>query len=110
MKFFKALVGIFRSYEFRDWLISGLAVSAVLLMFVKMIFFPYGLFNFGEPDIYTEGLVARNGIQNINPVFVDYNEADREVSSLVFSGLMKYDPVTKAVVDDMGQLSINESK
>ena len=68
------------------------------------------MFNFGESDIYTEGIVSKNGIQNINPLFIDYNEADREVSRLVFSGLMKYDPEKKAVVDDMANLTINEGK
>jgi len=77
---------------------------------MKMMFFPYGIFNFGEADIYTEGLVSKNGIQNINPLFTDYNEADREVSRLVFSGLMKYDPEKKAIVDDMATLTINEDK
>lgn len=79
-------------------------------MLTKMILFPYGLFGFGQNSIYTEGLVAKNGIQSINPLFVDYNEADREVSRLVFSGLMKYDPLKKAVVDDMAHLTISEDK
>ena len=75
-----------------------------------MMLFPYGLFGFGETGIYTEGLVAKSGIQNINPLFVDYNEADREVSALVFSGLMKYDLENQAVVDDMATLTISEDK
>lgn len=109
-KFFQKFVAVTSTYDYRDKLISVAAVVVFLLMIVKMIIFPYGLFGFGETYIYTEGLVAKNGIQNINPLFVDYNEADREVSSLVFSGLMKYDPDKKAVVDDMATLTVNEEK
>lgn len=110
MKPFKSIIAIFKSYDFRDKVISGLAITAFLAMFVKMIFFPYGLFSFGESNIYTEGIIAKNGIQNINPLFVDYNEADMEISRLIFSGLMKYDPEKRAVIDDMATLSISEDK
>ena len=109
-KFFKTFVGVFKTYDYRDKVISVAAFAIILLMIVKMIIFPFGLFGFGENDIYTVGIVARNGIQNINPLFVDYNEADREVSQVVFSGLMKYDPEKRVVVDDMAALSINEDK
>ncbi len=104
------IFAVFKAYDYRDKLLSALALVVLLLMVMKMILFPYGLFGFGGTEIYTEGIVARNGIQNINPLFVDYNEADREVSHLVFSGLMKYDPVKKAVVDDMAVLTVDESK
>jgi len=107
---FKKVFAVFGTYDYRDKLLSALALVVFLLMIIKLIVFPYGLFGFGSTSIYTEGLVAKNGIQNINPLFVDYNEPDREVSRLVFSGLMKYDPVKKAIVDDMASLTINESK
>lgn len=110
MSFFSKILSVLRTYDYRDRLISALSVAVFLLMLVKMIVFPYGLFGFGEMDIYTEGLVSRTGIQNLNPLFVDYNEADRDVSSLIFSGLMKYDPEKKAVVEDVATLSISEDK
>lgn len=110
MKFLRFFVKVFRSYQYSDWLITGLGVAMILLMFVKMMIFPYGFFSFGESNIYTEGIISKNGIQNINPLFVDYNDADREVSRLVFSGLMQYDPDKKAVVDDMATLTIDETK
>lgn len=110
MSFFGKIIPVIRTYDYRDKVISALAFAIFLLMIVKMIVFPYGLFGFGNANIYTEGLVSKNGIQNLNPLFVDYNEADREVSSLIFSGLMKYDPDKKAIIEDMGRLSIDESK
>ena len=110
MKLISSFAAVLRTYDYRDKVISAVCVAIFFLMIVKMIFFPYGLFGFGESNIYTEGIVAKNGIQNVNPLFVDYNEADREVSRLVFAGLMKYDPQKRAVVDDMAVLSINEDK
>lgn len=104
------IIAVIKTYSYADRLLSVLAIAVFLLMIVKMIVFPYGLFGFGSSDIYTEGIVSRAGIQNINPLFVDYNEADREVSALVFSGLMKYDPLKRAVIDDMAALTINEDK
>ena len=110
MRIIRFIIKAFKSYDYSDKLISVASVVVFLLMIVKLIIFPYGLFGFGETNIYTEGIVAQNGIQNINPLFVDYNEADREVSRLIFSGLMKYDPVARTVVEDMATFSINEDK
>lgn len=110
MKFLRNIIEVFKTYTYADKLISVLSLAVFLLMLTKMILFPYGLFGFGQNNIYTEGLVAKNGIQSINPLFVDYNEADREVSRLVFSGLMKYDLEKHAIVDDMARLTISEDK
>jgi len=110
MKLVKSFLDVFKAYTYGDKLVSGLTVAIVLLMMVKMIVFPYGLFGFGESNIYTEGIVSRVGIQNINPLFIQYNEADREVSRLVFSGLMKYDPEKRIIMDDVASLSLNEDK
>jgi peptide/nickel transport system substrate-binding protein len=110
MNFIKTILAVFKSYDYRDKLISAFSIAVVLAMIVKVMIFPYGLFGFGEYNIYTEGIVAKNGIQNLNPLFVDYNEADREISSLLFSGLMRYDSEKRAVVDDMAVLTINEDK
>jgi len=110
MNVFRKIIEVLKTYTYADKIISVLALAVFLLMLTKMILFPYGIFGFGQSSIYTEGLVSKNGIQSINPLFVDYNEADREVSKLVFSGLMKYDPEKKAVVDDMAHLTISEDK
>ncbi len=110
MKLFRKLGKVFRAYSDLDKAISFSCLGIVMLMILKMIIFPYGIFNFGKVDIYTEGLVGVNGFQNLNPLFVDYNILDREVSSLVFSGLMRYDSETQSVVGDMAELTIDEGK
>lgn len=110
MKFFRKLAKVFRGYSEIDKAISFACIGIVMLMLFKMIVFPYGLFNFGDESVYTEGLVGQNGFQNLNPLFVDYNDLDREVCRLVFSGLMKYDARKEAIVGDMASLTINEDK
>jgi len=110
MGFFRKIAKVFRAYTDLDKVFSYFCIGLILLMVLKMVIFPYGMFNFGKVDIYTEGLVGPNGFQNLNPVFVDYNYVDREVCSLVFSGLMKYNPDTKSIVGDMATLTIDQFK
>ncbi len=43
-----------------------------------------------------------------NPWFTLQNDVNRDVVSLVFSGLLQYDPATREVVDDLGSLSASE--
>ena len=110
MKFFSFIKNTLRAYEFKHSLISLFSIVVLLLMIVKLSIFPYGFGIFDVTTVYTQGMVSNNGVRLINPLFVDYNEADREVSSLVFSGLMKYDPSKRAVVDDMATMTLNEDK
>lgn len=48
---------------------------------------------------YIEGSVGE--IQPINPWFVTANDVNRDVITLIFSGLMKYDPTSGQVVNDL---------
>ncbi|MDD4319794.1 MAG: ABC transporter substrate-binding protein [Candidatus Peribacteraceae bacterium] len=51
---------------------------------------------------YIEGSVGE--LQPLNPWFVVRNDVNRDIISLVFAGLLKYDPQTKAIVDDLALL------
>src|SRR3989344_1523137 len=53
----------------------------------------------GRGDIFVEGMVGR--IRALNPLFVDFNDADRDLSRLIFSGLMRYDHETKNFFPDL---------
>ncbi len=107
---YRFLKRVLKSYTTRDIVFSSLSVIVFLLMILKMIVFPYGMFGFGESNIFTEAMISRNGFQSLNPLFVDYNEPDREASRLIFSGLMKYDLNKMAIVDDMANLEISADK
>lgn len=54
---------------------------------------------------YIEGSVGE--LQQLNPWFAVTNDVNRDIVSLVFSGLMKFDPQTKKVVEDLATLDIS---
>lgn len=54
---------------------------------------------------YIEGAVGE--VLPLNPWFVTGNDVSRDIVSLVFSGLMKYDPRTSTVVDDLATVTIS---
>ena len=56
------------------------------------------LFN-SEKGMYTEGLVGQFKV--LNPLFVDFNDVDRDVGSLIFSGLVMYNPDIENFVPDL---------
>jgi len=110
MRLFGFLSRVFKSYSGFDKFLTIFGILILLITPLKMYFFPYGMFGFGEATVYTEGIVSQNGFQNLNPLFVEYNEADREVSKLLFSGLLKYDPEKRTIVEDMANISLDESR
>lgn len=57
---------------------------------------------------YNEGLVGE--ITRLNPVYADLNEVDRDITSLIFEGLTKYDPKQKAVVENIAAHTLDGSK
>lgn len=57
---------------------------------------------------YNEGMVGE--IQHLNPVFADLNDVDRDISSLIFEGLSKYDPSQKKVVENIATHTLDASK
>ncbi len=57
---------------------------------------------------YNEGLVGE--ITRLNPVYADLNEVDRDITSLIFEGLTKYDPKQKMVVENIATHALDGSK
>ncbi len=56
---------------------------------------------YNETGVFSEGFVGQ--IRNINPLFVDFNDTDRDISKLIFSGLIKYDPLQKNFLPDLAE-------
>ncbi len=103
---FKRVVG---SYSLEEKVIS---LIAAMVVFVALFNVVYSFFR--NPDVfsrevYTEGWVNEKATL-INPLYSDLAEVNRNISALVFSGLMKYDPDRKTFVEDMGEMSISEDK
>lgn len=58
--------------------------------------------------LYSEGLVGN--VSLLNPLFVDFNTVDRDISRHIFSGLTKYDPLSKDFVADLATFTVNDDK
>lgn len=61
-----------------------------------------------QAGVYSEGIVGE--IKHINPVYTEFSEADADISSLVFSGLVKYNPATKEFEEDMATHTLSEDQ
>lgn len=70
-------------------------IAALVLLIISSIRFPAKL----EKGTFSEGVVGH--IQAINPLFVDFNETDRDIATLVFSGLIRYDPAKRNFFPDL---------
>lgn len=81
----------------------------VVLVLAAVFLFSFGKFLIGtvrfpiysEKGVFAEGIVG--SIRHINPLLVDFNDADRDISELVFSGLIRYDPVQKNFFPDLAE-------
>lgn len=98
-----------RSYSIEEKVVSLIIAIVVLGAVVQGMveFFKNpGLFT-DEGGTYTEGILSDNPVM-LNPLYVDFTEANREISGLIFSGLTKYNPNLKAFVGDLADLTINQ--
>jgi len=55
---------------------------------------------------YIEGSVGE--LQPLNPWFIVTNDVNRDIVSLVFSGLLKYNPQTKDIEDDLATFEVSK--
>jgi peptide/nickel transport system substrate-binding protein len=98
---------VFKNYSKRDRNFS--ALLAGVIVFVLLINIVQGLvYNYKTSDLsgaYNEGIVGE--IKQINPLFRDLNSLNRDISSLVYSGLTKYNPNTKSFEPDLATFTIN---
>lgn len=87
-------------------------------IFLLAVFFPSTisivLRNTGEAGLnnstktYTEALVGQ--ITHLNPVYTELSDADSDISSLIFSGLVRYNPLTKTFDEDIATHTLSEDK
>lgn len=107
----KIFVRVLKSYSIEERVVSVVLAGLVVVFTVQGvmdIFKSPDLF-LSENSYFTQGIVSDNSTL-INPVYADYSDANRSISSLVFSGLTKYDPHVKAFVEDLATLTISADK
>jgi ABC-type transport system substrate-binding protein len=57
---------------------------------------------------YIEGSIGE--LEPLNPWFITGNNISHDIASLIFSGLMRYDPSTKSIVDDLATVTISSDQ
>lgn len=79
-----------------------IAIGSLLWIILNQIF----TFGTSKIDVYSEGLVGQ--IIHLNPVFTEFSEADSDISSLIFSGLVKYNAKTGTFDEDLATHTLSE--
>ncbi|MCX6734019.1 MAG: ABC transporter substrate-binding protein [Candidatus Peregrinibacteria bacterium] len=94
-----------RSYSLSEKVVS-------IFLSLLLVFSIYGGFfsssNVTSKDTYVEGTVGK--IMVLNPLYSDYSDLDRDVTSLLFSGLMKYDSEKGKMVEDLAKVAISSDE
>ncbi|MBP9750927.1 MAG: ABC transporter substrate-binding protein, partial [Candidatus Peribacteraceae bacterium] len=104
----RAILSIFAaSRRFQAWIIAGcvLAIIGSLAGLLYRFWLDSTVLVPARGGTYIEGSVGE--MLPWNPWFTLQNDVNRDIVSLVFSGLMQYDPSTKEVVDDLGSMSVS---
>lgn len=109
-KFLQVFLRVLKAFTLEEKVLSVVFMLAILFFGIKsytLVINPAGVF--AESGVYTEGIISTIPVL-LNPLYVDFSQANRDVSSLVFSGLLKYDPKLGGFVDDLASLKISEDK
>jgi len=61
-----------------------------------------------QETVYSEGVVGE--IIHINPIFTEFNDVDADISSLVFSGLVRYNAQSGEFEEDIATHTLSEDK
>ncbi len=96
---------LFRRYE--RWVIAS-CVGLALLSFIALavrFYHDSTVFVPSNGGTYIEGSVG--ALQPLNPWFTIQNDVNRDIVSLVFSGLLRYNPKTRRIEEDLATLKIS---
>ena len=85
-----------------------LSIFLILIFFIIKTFSEYYTIEIPKDGgILHEVVVENNPIKHINPVLAN-NQAEKDLSSLIYSSLMKIDPETGKLVKDLGEYTVSE--
>ncbi len=95
-------------WSVRQWLVAGTVALLVLgfLLLLRMFYMQNTTPQPRRGGTYIEGSVGE--ILPINPWFAVSNDVTRDVTTLVFSGLLRYNPDTKAIEEDLAKLEVSD--
>lgn len=96
-----------RSFNRKEKVLSLFLLGVFMSSLFSVIFWhENGLVS--GPKSYSEGLVGE--IIHLNPVFTEFSEADMDISSLIFSGLVRYNALTGEFEEDIATHTLSEDQ
>ncbi|HVW67104.1 MAG TPA: ABC transporter substrate-binding protein [Candidatus Peribacteraceae bacterium] len=101
--------GLLRSYvRWERWVVIGLILLFVgsFSMLVYRFYIDNTVLIPASGGTYIEGSVGT--LQPLNPWFTVQNDVNRDIVSLIFAGLLKYDPQSKKIVDDLATYDVSK--
>lgn len=111
-QFFRVFLKVLRTYSVEEKVISIIVAGVIIFLFAQSVL---DLFHWRSKsdiesgNVYSEGLISDRPLI-LNPLYVDFHEPSRDVARLIFAGLVKYDPIKKALIDDLALLSISQDR
>ncbi|MFA6521259.1 MAG: ABC transporter substrate-binding protein [Candidatus Gracilibacteria bacterium] len=97
----KKLLRIFSYMQAGEKFLISLLVAILLVSVGQLLFSNFKFVTKNEKGVFAEGFVGK--IKILNPLFADFNDADRDMSEMIFSGLMKYDPQKRNFYTDLAE-------
>ncbi len=102
----KLFLRTLKSFSRKERWVAGAFLIVFLGSLSSLIFTHFFEWSPSVGRTYTEGVVGQ--IIHLNPVFTEFSEADTDISSLIFSGLVKYNAVTGSFDEDMATHTLSE--
>lgn len=97
----RKLLRIFSYMQAGEKFLISLLVAILIVSIGQLFFSNFKFVVKNEKGVFAEGFVGK--VKILNPLFVDFNDADRDLSELIFSGLMRYDPQKRNFYPDLAQ-------
>lgn len=97
-----------KSFSTKERWVAGAFLLVFMGSLFSVIFQTFFTFNTNQSKTYTEGIVGE--ITHLNPVFTEFSEADADISSLIFSGLVRYNPETISFEEDIATHTLSDDQ
>ncbi len=99
---------IFNFILLHIWRLFGffLILFASLFYFYHQFFLTHSKIVPANGGIYTEAIFGN--IKNLNPLASKVSILDHDIHKLIFSGLLKYNPLTKRIEDDLAEFRVGD--
>lgn len=96
-----------RSFNRKEKVLSLFLLGIFSISSISVVFFNQNSLVSG-PKSYSEGVVGE--IIHLNPVFTEFSEVDMDISSLIFSGLVRYNASTGEFEEDIATHTLSEDQ